>query len=250
MARGKNKTTEDFKDEVRELVGSEYVVEGDYERYDIPIEILHKGCGTVQSYRPATFLKNPKCLFCFPRRSGTIARKSKRIVQEEIDRISKGTFKIIGEYRSRTTPVAVEHTVCGEIFMWYPNAVDDGSLKCGTCSGTSGEQAIEGILIRSGVAYDTQYSIKESGSMRRYDFHLPQYKALIEFDGSQHFNSIEHWGGEESLAEINKVDEEKTNIALDNGFKILRIKYTEYYNLDEIIVKFIRRMEEVSDNGK
>ena len=45
-------------------------------------------------------------------------------------------------------------------------------------------------------------------------------------------------------------DEEKTNIALDNGFKILRIKYTEYYNLDEIIVKFIRRMEEVSDNGK
>ena len=60
-----------------------------------------------------------------------------------------------------------------------------------------------------------------------FDFYLPEHKCCIEYDGIQHFESIEYWGGEKKLTSQRKRDEIKTNYCKDNNINLLRIKYNE-----------------------
>ena len=48
---------------------------------------------------------------------------------------------------------------------------------------------------------------------------------LIEFDGEQHFQPIEHWGGERSFLEIQKRDKIKTDFCKSKSITLIRIKY-------------------------
>ena len=50
------KTTEEFKQEVYELVGDEYVVLGEYKKNNINIKMLHKKCSKEFNMRPGNFL--------------------------------------------------------------------------------------------------------------------------------------------------------------------------------------------------
>ena len=60
-----------------------------------------------------------------------------------------------------------------------------------------------------------------------FDFFLSEYNALIEFDGEQHFVSIDFWGGEKGLEERQLRDEIKNRWAEENNMKLFRIKFDE-----------------------
>jgi hypothetical protein len=49
---------------------------------------------------------------------------------------------------------------------------------------------------------------------------------LIEYDGEQHFNSINYWGGDEKLKKIQIYDTIKNEYAKRNNIKLIRIPYT------------------------
>jgi len=56
---------------------------------------------------------------------------------------------------------------------------------------------------------------------------LPNLNTCIEFDGQQHYNIIEHFGGEKILIENQVRDDIKNKYCLENNIKILRIKYDD-----------------------
>ena len=59
------KTTEIFKKEVKELVGNEYLVKGEYSTANDLVEMTHTTCGEDYPVRPADFLyKNNRCPYC------------------------------------------------------------------------------------------------------------------------------------------------------------------------------------------
>jgi len=60
-----------------------------------------------------------------------------------------------------------------------------------------------------------------------FDFYLPNLNTCIEFDGQQHYNIIEHFGGEKILIENQVRDDIKNKYCLENNIKILRIKYDD-----------------------
>ena len=49
----------------------------------------------------------------------------------------------------------------------------------------------------------------------------------IEFDGMQHFKSIDFFGGQKTFEGCQKNDKIKTDYCLKNNIKLIRIKYSE-----------------------
>ena len=75
----------------------------------------------------------------------------------------------------------------------------------------------------------------------RFDFFLPETNTLIEYDGRQHFESVDIWGGEDALLKIKINDEIKNNYCIKNRIPLLRISYLEDVNtkLNEYFMNYI-----------
>lgn len=105
---------------------------------------------------------------------------------------------------------------------------------CNSCSKSKskGESLIGNILNSFSINFYPEKSLNgcindKTGNRLIFDFYLPDLNLVIEFDGIQHFEPIEFFGGEESLLETQRRDEIKNNYCRDNGIKILRIPYWE-----------------------
>lgn len=109
--------------------------------------------------------------------------------------------------------------------------------SCG-CLVSTGESEIINILQVNGIAFETQktfddaYEIK--GHPYRYDFYLPDYNRLIEFDGIQHYprdRKGSGWDTEEHYEKTKQRDKIKNEYALSRGIDLIRIPYWERDNI-------------------
>jgi very-short-patch-repair endonuclease len=77
--------------------------------------------------------------------------------------------------------------------------------------------------------------------MFQYDFYIPSNNLLIEYDGKQHYMIGSRFGSfistKKDLDDIQYRDKLKTEYAVKNNIKLLRIKYTEFKNIEEILTK-------------
>jgi len=103
--------------------------------------------------------------------------------------------------------------------------------------GSVGEKLIECWLNKNSINYEKQKTFDGCKNYRklRYDFYLPEQNILIEYDGRQHFSSVKCFGGESEFIKQLINDKIKTEYALNNGYYLLRIPYTERKNLLEIL---------------
>lgn len=92
-----------------------------------------------------------------------------------------------------------------------------------------GEKRIQEILSRAGIVFEREKTfntcLSDNGVCLRFDFFLPEFNVVIEFDGEQHFHPIEFFGGERGFAEIKRRDAIKNKWCYDNAIKLLRISY-------------------------
>jgi len=99
--------------------------------------------------------------------------------------------------------------------------------KCPLCNESSGERSIRECLEALFVPYVRE--IYTGIGMTRYDFVIRDYKGrycVVEFDGIQHFQHVKYFHRSkkrylESLAK----DKKKTERALSDGYRMLRISY-------------------------
>lgn len=89
-----------------------------------------------------------------------------------------------------------------------------------------GEQVIYSILENNDIEFDYQYTVTIHDRIHKFDFFLPNYNLFIEYDGRQHFDSIDSWGGEAALEDRKNRDKEKDHYVSDIGANIFRIPYT------------------------
>lgn len=110
---------------------------------------------------------------------------------------------------------------------------------CPKCKSSRGEVKIENFLIRNNIEYKSQFKVNKK-TRHRFDFYLLNHNTLIEYDGEQHFKPIDFWGGDENLKKIQKNDELKNKMAEDNNFKLIRIDYKNFNNIEKILEKEVR----------
>ena len=66
----------------------------------------------------------------------------------------------------------------------------------------------------------------------RYDFYIPKYNILIEYDGEQHFRHIHHFQKlRRDFLKQQEHDRQKNSYALANNIKLFRIPYWEIDNI-------------------
>ena len=60
---------------------------------------------------------------------------------------------------------------------------------------------------------------------------------LIEYDGIQHYEAVEIFGGIPAFKKRQKRDQIKNQYCKDNNIKLIRIPYWDYDNIETILEK-------------
>jgi len=131
----------------------------------------------------------------------------------------------LSEYKKANLKIKI---ICSKhgIFEQTPNHHINGQ-NCPICNLSKGENQIKRILEEKCLKYHRQYSFKECKFKKKlqFDFYIPNYNTCIEYDGIQHFKSIEFFGGDKTFNEIKEKDKIKTEYCFNNNIKLLRIPY-------------------------
>jgi hypothetical protein len=226
------KTDHEFKEEVKRITNGEYVVLGTYKNAKEKVRILHLKCNRSRLISPNAFLSsyNGSCPFCH---SGH--QLSQSDASKKISKISENEYVLVGKYINAHTRIKVKHLKCGSIISTTLQSIESkGHVpKCKKCYPNSkGEAYIEKILDDLELAYIPQKTfkglkIKNRGNANlSYDFFIPKYKCLIEYQGRQHYMPVSIFGGEEEFKYQVKRDEKKKNFAIKNGYNLISIPYT------------------------
>ena len=109
------------------------------------------------------------------------------------------------------------------------------TISCGCASQSSGEIKITQILEKANIDFQSQYRIKAFSLSSPFDFAIfkdEKLLGLIEYDGEQHFESVDFFGGEEKLKLQRERDERKNKWCKENNIKLYRISYLDIKNIN------------------
>lgn len=150
-----------------------------------------------------------------------------------------------GRYDGITRLADFHCDCCHNDFVDYANYVT--RRGCPICDSSSMEQEISKILTKHNISYKPQFSFADCKDQRAlpFDFYLPEYNILIEYDGQQHYKPVNFGGiGDEEAFENFKItqshDSIKTSYSEKNNISLLRIPYWESNNIETIILDYIK----------
>lgn len=96
---------------------------------------------------------------------------------------------------------------------------------CPKCSCSKGELLLIKLLKKNNIDFIHQYRLPNTKYRYRYDFYLPKYNTLIEFQGEQHFIAVDFFGGEEGLERTKFRDAFKRDLAIFSNMNLLYFTY-------------------------
>lgn len=235
MGKSRRKTTEQFKNEVYSVVGEEYTVLGEYQTNDTNILMRHNICGLEWEPRPSLFTKcGKRCPRC-----SKVYKRTQKDFEDDIYRLVGDEYIFQEPYKTVGDKIKVLHKDCGNTYEVKPTHFLAGS-RCPQCRFSRGERKVKEALEKNGVEYQREYVI---GGLLRMDFRLTELRAFIEYDGIQHYEPVEFWGGEEALESLQFRDSVKDSFCGMQGIPLLRIPYWDFDNIPEIVENFINEVK-------
>lgn len=124
---------------------------------------------------------------------------------------------------------------CGKIIDVASNRLTTyNTTSCGCVKTSIGEKIIMKILNDNNINYETQYSFKDCLSPKNkllfFDFAIfdsnKNLIKLIEYDGKQHFEPVEYFGGEQGFITQQEYDQIKNQYCKEHNIELIRIPYT------------------------
>lgn len=134
---------------------------------------------------------------------------------------------------------------CGQSISVRTGALDNGQISCG-CINSKNNELISELLRKNKILYEREYKFEKckDKQLLPFDFKIYDIKSsksyVIEYDGEQHFQPIEAWGGEESFKRTHCHDLIKNKFCFDNGIPIIRIPFNTQYNINDLKLETTR----------
>lgn len=174
----------------------------------------------------------PKCLHR--------ARVTENELRERITKMNT-TILYLDSYTDMSHKARFMCKSCNYVWSALPgNILSRGT--CPHCKISLGEKTIENYLINHHITYLREYKFPECKNKRPlpFDFYLPDYNLCIEYDGEQHFQPVTFHKytleqAERKLRYVQQNDTIKNEFCKTRDIKLLRIPYTEFKNIDDIL---------------
>ena len=114
---------------------------------------------------------------------------------------------------------------------------------CPHCFESKGEKKISKFLDLNEIEYVRQKKFDDCVGIRYklpFDFYLPKYRTAIEFDGKQHYEPMEFFGGSEAYNRLKVNDKIKSDYCEDNYIDLIRIRYDQIDRVFEILKESLK----------
>lgn len=116
---------------------------------------------------------------------------------------------------------------------------------CPLCATSRGNRRIANTLRGLGIDYEIEktFDACKNKNALPFDAYVESHNLLIEYDGVQHFEAVDFFGGKEHFEYRQVNDEIKNKFCEENGIELLRIPYWEFNNIEDIIIEQIKKGE-------
>lgn len=158
----------------------------------------------------------------------------------------RGYKLLSNKFVNSFTYMDFQHLFCGNIYKAVWNNFRCGK-GCPYCSSSKGEIEVSKILKSFGFELNKDFFTEQRFDDCRFsyplpfDFYLPNYNLLIEYQGIQHFIPVDFAGRGEKWADKSfKENQEKDRIKMEyclyNKINLLEISYEE--NAEEVLTNY------------
>lgn len=211
----------------------------EYQGSDNKIDCHCKICGHNWSCYPGNLYKGAGCPKCADIRGGI--KRRQRQAKKYVSEITKLNISLVEEYIDCYSPIMHQCNYCNCQWKIDPHSVLTDGTRCPSCYGSNGEQKIGAFLSLNNFSFVGQKTFKGligiNGGLLSYDFYLPILKIAIEYQGKQHCEPIDYFGGKEKYLQQKEHDYRKRQYAKEHNFKLIEIWYYDFKNIEEILSK-------------
>lgn len=227
---------------IRRVDSLGYIVKSEYLGIDEMMIFECKKCHTNFKLNKASKIYEPvkisHCPNCYS--SKIISSSADKFIQT-FNSMFGNEFEISGEYKGCDSPIKILHRKCGNVSEYYraSRVLTDYLYPCKCCNITKGEKSIMNYLDNNCIVYEHQKKYDNlfgvNSGYLSYDFYIEDKNLLIEFQGKQHYEAIEDFGGQEYFNIQQEHDRRKRQYAKDNNITLLEIAYWDFENIEEIL---------------
>lgn len=233
--KSQTKSHEQFVKEIK-LINPQIEIIGKYVNNHTLINVKCLNCGKEWGATPNNLLRNHGCLNC----NGQFLKS--QCQYEEDMRNTHPNIKVIGKYMNNKTQAEVLCEKCGNVWNSYPINAIYKNHGCPRCEKKyKGEVKISNYFNNNDINYESQKSYEDlfgvGGRKLRYDFYLPDFDLLIEYQGNFHDGSsfVGDFFTKERLEIQQEHDERKRKYAKKHNIKLLEIWYWDFDNIEKIL---------------
>lgn len=119
--------------------------------------------------------------------------------------------------------------------------VRSGCPNCSSLANSKGEEKIHDFLEENCIEFISQKTFDGCShkTLLRFDFYLLDYNLCIEYNGKQHYEPVEYFGGEEQLKDQQNKDQIKRDFCEENDIILFEISYLDFNNIEKILEEAI-----------
>jgi very-short-patch-repair endonuclease len=223
-------THEEFVERIEDLNSGEYTLLSQYNGYTrivngkkehLKLQVRHNSCNTTWEVSVANFIgsKNKKGTRC-PVCQHPSVKRDMEWVKEKVYKLAYGEYTVLStEYESNKKKLMFRHnhSECdNHEFPMTSNDFINQDQRCPRCAELAKESRYVKFMRKfftvHGIDFQTQKTFEKCRGKRAlpFDFFLPEYNLLIEYDGVQHRRA---WNNDS-----NKLNETKRNDGIKNEF--------------------------------
>lgn len=157
--------------------------------------------------------------------------------------ISDNGDELISEYVISKKPITINCGICKKNYNIPFYSFYKTHSRCPCTYISRGERLLKQYFDTKNIKYELQKTFPDckKTELLKFDFYLPDFNVLIEFDGEQHFKPVKYFGGEDHYNITFERDVIKNVYCLKNNIYLYRIAYNSYKIVDNLLDIYLKK---------
>lgn len=216
-----------YKKEYEDYISKQnnYTMLEEYKGNHEKIKMKHDVCGHVWKVAPSKFkYMERRCPYCNGGSQFTNDMFLRKFYENH-----DNSYIVLDKYTNASIKISIKHSKCNNIFLATPHNLmkKNNPTGCPLCYSSHGEKQVRQILRNMGFNFCEQKTFKGLKNINplKFDFYIPELNTVIEYNGKQHYEPIEFFGGVENFLKAQHRDNLKKEYCKENEIYFLEIPY-------------------------